>query len=57
MPNFIIDEIKIYSDEVYSDDSDEENFDEKIQMKKVKYINLLLKKNKKNIRNFFKLVT
>ena len=41
MPNFIIDEIKIYSDEVYSDDSDE-----KIQMKKVKYINLL----QKNIR-------
>ena len=41
MPNFIIGEIKIYSDEVYSDDSDE-----KIQMKKVKYINLL----QKNIR-------
>ena len=41
MPNFIIDEIKIYSDEVYSDDSDE-----KIQMKNVKYINLL----QKNIR-------
>ena len=41
MPNFIIDEIKIYSDEVYSDDSDE-----KIQMKKVKYITLL----QKNIR-------
>ena len=41
MPDFIIDDIQIYSDD--SDYSDDENCDVKIQMKKFKYINLFLK--------------
>ena len=51
MSNFI-DNIEFYSDdshgkdpdEEYSDDSDEENSNEKIQMKKIKYINSFLGK-------------
>ena len=50
MSKIIIDDIKISSDESYNEDSDkkisddckEENSDEKILMKKIKYINLFL---------------
>ena len=37
--------------EIYSDDSDEENSNEKIQMKKIKYINSLFQKNKHEMIN------
>ena len=49
MSNFN-DDTKIYSDEEFSndsDDSDEENFDSKIQMKKIKCMNLFLEKIRK----------
>ena len=38
------DNIEIYSDNSYNADSDEENSDQKIQMKKVECINLFLEK-------------
>ena len=44
-------DVEIYSDEENSDDSDEENSNEKIQMKKIKYINSLFQKNKHEMIN------
>ena len=44
-------DVEIYSDEENSDDSDEENSNEKIQMKKIKYINWLFQKNKHEMIN------
>ena len=42
MSKIIIDDIEIFSGSSYNEDSDEENPDEKILMKKIKYINLFL---------------
>ena len=50
MSNFN-DDIKIHFDDSYNVDSDEENSDGKIRMKKVKCKNLLL--GKKNMINLF----
>ena len=46
-------DVEIYSDEENYDDSDEENSNEKIQMKKIKYINSLFEKNKHEMINLF----
>ena len=55
------DDIEIYSDdcynevsdEEYSDDSDEEIYNGKIWMKKIKCVNLFLEKIRKNMINLF----
>ena len=55
------DDIEIYSDdcyngvsdEEYSDNSDEENYNGKIWMKKIKCVNLFLEKTRKNMINLF----